>query len=120
VDESHRGFLRTTFNRSAVETAASVPTLGRVSTGSIVATFTRPPLFSRRGTASTPLLARIRRRAAVNTRGRTSRLGVTNASYDRYWARNFAYSPVRGLEALRATGVVVNRLSVTREVAVLM
>ena len=120
MDESHRGFLRTTFNKSAVATAASVPTLGRVSTGSFVSTRSCPPLFSRRGNASTTSLALIRRRAAVCTRGRTSRLGVTNTSYDRYWARNFVYSPVRGLEALRATGVVVDRLSVTREVAVLM
>jgi hypothetical protein len=115
VDESHRGFLRTTFNKSAVATAASVPTLGRVSTGSFVPTRICPPLFSRRGSASTSSLALIRRRAAACTRGRTSRLGVTNASYDRYWARNFAYSPVRGLEALRATGVVAERLSVTQK-----
>jgi hypothetical protein len=120
VDESHRGFLRTTFNRSAVETAASVPTLGRVSTGSFVSTRICPPLSSLRGSASTPSLALLRCCAAVCTRGRTSRLGVTYASYNRYWARNFVYSPVRGLEALRATGVVVDRVSVTREVAVLM
>jgi hypothetical protein len=119
VDESHRGFLRTTFNSSAVETAASVPTLGRVSIGSFVSTRICPPLLSRRG-SSIPSLALIRCRAAVRTRGRPSRLGVTNASYGRYWARNFVYSPVRGIEGVRATGVVVDKLSVTREVAVLM
>ena len=120
MDEAHRGFLRTTFNKSAVATAASVPTLGRVSTVSFVSTRICPPLVSPRGNASIPSLALIRRRAAVCTRGRTARLGVTYASYDRYWARNFAYSPVRGLEVLRETGVVVDRVSVTREVAVLM
>ena len=120
MDESHRGFLRTTFNKSAVATAASVPTLGRVSTGSFVSTHSRPPLCSDRGHFSTSSLLLPRCRAAVCTRGRTSRLGVTYALYDRYWARNFAYSPVRGLEVLRETGVVVDGLSVTREVAVLM
>jgi hypothetical protein len=120
VDEAHRGFLRTTFNKSAVATAASVPTLGRVSTGSFVSTRICPPLFFHRGIAPTPSRSLSRRHATVCTRGRTSCFGVTYASYDRYWARNFAYSPVRELEALRETGVVVHRLSVTREVAVLM
>ena len=121
MNQSQRGVLRSTFEVSAVETAASVPTLGRATTGSFASALIASPLAPFHGARVSPTTSNYwRRHAAVFTRGRVPRFVVTNADHDRYWPRMLAYTPVRGANAPRAIGVAVGAHLVARKVAVLM
>jgi hypothetical protein len=121
VNQSRRGVLRSTFEVSAVETAASVPTLGRAKTGCFASALIASPLASFHGDRVSPTIFNYwRRHAAIATRERVSRVVVTNAYDNRYWPRMIASTPVRGADARARSASSYMRIFVARKVAVLM